>query len=266
MTTAQATLGNLGIRYGAQELKKDISDNTFRAWVLVTSILLLFLLFRWVYDTVLRDWLFKEPYVVEVLVTRSMLTTLAPPPSNTNEPPPPPPPSNTLMNASGPPTRAGTPVAVPDALIAPDAKDFANIEDLNRASAKGGDGADMGGFMDGAFDGKGVGDINVVKEDLPDMDDFIAVEKEPEIDYAALQKSVVYPDMAKRAGIEGTVLVAVLVGKDGRPMQVKIVDGVNKVLDNEAQRAVLAATFTPAIQNKTPIAAWLRIPVVFRLK
>lgn len=265
MTTAEATLPGVPSKYGAQELKKTISDNTIRAWIMVTAALLLLLLFRWVYETVLRDWLFKEPDVVEVVVTRAMLDVLAPPPSNTNEPPPPPPPTNTMMGASGPATRAGTPVAVPDALIAPDAKDFANIDELARASAKGGDGEDQGGFMDGAFDGGGQG-LKVEKEEIPDPDDFVAYEVEPEIDYSGLQRSIIYPDMAKRNNIEGTVTVRVLVGKDGRPMKVQVLDGVNKLLDNEAIRAVQAATFTPAKQNGVPVAAWMAIPVVFKLK
>jgi protein TonB len=265
MTTAQVTMPSGPLKYGAQELKKTISDNTIRAWILVTSALLLLLLFRWVYETVLRDWLFKQPDVVEVLVTRAMMDVLAPPPSNSNEPPPPPPPSNTMMGASGPATRAGTPVAVPDALIAPDAKDFANIDELARASAKGGDGVDQGGFMDG-FDGGGAGNFKVEKEEIPDPDDFIAYEVDPEIDYVGLQKSIVYPDMAKRNNIEGTVTVRVLVGKDGRPVKVQVLEGVNKLLDNEAVRAVQAATFTPAKQNGVPVAAWMAIPVVFKLK
>jgi TonB family protein len=265
MTTAQAIIPGGPMKYGAQELKKTISDNTIRAWILVTSALLLLLLFRWVYETVLRDWLFKEPDVVEVIVTRAMMDVLAPPPTNSNEPPPPPPPTNAMMGASGPASRAGVPVAVPDALIAPDAKDFANIDELNRASAKGGDGPDMGGFMDGAFDGGGQG-LNVQKEEIPDPDDFVAYEVDPDIDYSGLLKLLVYPDMAKRNSIEGTVRVRVLVGKDGRPSKVQVLEGVNKLLDNEAMRAVQAATYTPAKQNGVPVSAWLTIPVVFKLK
>ena len=45
------------------------------------------------------------------------LTQLPPPPAQTVVPPPP--------VAPGPASRAGTPVPVPDALIAPDVKDFA---------------------------------------------------------------------------------------------------------------------------------------------
>ena len=246
-------------RYGAAELKDVISRNTVRAFVYVTSTLLLLLLLRFTYDLV-QPWLFPKPEIVRVKLVRASLDALPPPPSG-EEAPPPPPPETTLP--AGPAARAGTPVAVPDAMLAPDAKDFANIDEIDRASAIGGSGVDYGGFADNI----GQYEVNIKeREEIPDVDEFVAVEKEPGFDYDALRRRVKYPDLAMRAGIEGRVQVAALIGKDGRVMDIKITDSDNPILNDAAVKAVKDTPFTPAIQNGNPVTTWVRIPIVFELK
>jgi protein TonB len=233
-----------GGRYGAAELKEIINRNTVRAFVYVTSTLLLLLLLRFTYDVV-QPWLFPKPEIVRVKLVRASLDALPPPPP------------------AGPAARAGTPVAVPDAMLAPDAKDFANIDEIDRASAIGGSGVDYGGFADNI----GQFEVNIKeREEIPDVDEFVAVEKEPGFDYDALRRRVKYPDMAMRAGIEGRVQVAALIGKDGRVMDIKITDSDNPILNDAAVKAVKDTPFTPAIQNGNPVTTWVRIPIVFELK
>jgi len=148
-------------------------------------------------------------------------------------------------------------------MIAEDAKDFANIDEINRASAIGGDGQDFGGFSDNI----GVSDVNIsAREEDPDIDEFIAVEKEPDFDYADIQKRVKYPDIARRNGIEGTVVVGALVGKDGRVEKTQIIDSDNELLNKNAVDAVRETVFTPAIQNGNPVRTWVRIPIVYKLR
>jgi protein TonB len=155
-------------------------------------------------------------------------------------------------------------VAVPDALLPEDLKDFATTEDINRASAVGGDGQDFGGFADNIGQGT---TLNIeTREEDPDIDEFVAVEKEPEFDYPALQRRVKYPDIARRNGVEGQVLVGVLVGKDGRPEKTQVIESDNELLNQAAISAVRETVFTPAIQNGTPVRLWVRIPIVFKLR
>lgn len=74
----------------------------------------------------------------------------------------------------------------------------------------------MGGF--GIGEGTVIApDTRVQKEQEPDPDEFVFVEKEPTFDYADLQRRVQYPEIARRAGIEGKVIVKVLVARDGKP-------------------------------------------------
>jgi protein TonB len=81
-----------------------------------------------------------------------------------------------------------------------------------------------------------------------------------------LQKIVKYPDLARRAGVEGTVYVKVLIGKDGKPKKTLIEHSDNELLNKAAQEAVMKYRgFTPGIQNGNPIQMWISIPIEFRL-
>ncbi len=261
MTTIAATNPAAAVQYGAAAFKKIIELNTRKAFYTTMALLLLLALFNFTYPLI-ESWLFPPPNVVKVKLAKVDLLALPPPPSSAEAPPPPPP--TAVPPASGPAARAGTPVAVPDAMIAEDVKDFANIDEINRASAVGGDGVDFGGFSDNI----GVNtDINIkTREADPDIDEFVAVEKEPDFDYADLQRRVKYPDMARRNGIEGTVFVGALVGKDGRVEKTQIISSDNEILNNAAIAAVKETVFTPAIQNGNPVRLWVRIPIAFKLR
>jgi protein TonB len=166
-------------------------------------------------------------------------------------------------------SRAGTPVAVPDALIAPDVKDFAATTEISVATPEGGDGTGFGNDPNGTGLGAPVDIDKPVEvknvETLPDPDEFIAVEEEPKWDPAELARRLKYPEIARRAGIEGQVVVRALVDKNGRVVNTMIDQSDNKALEEAAVEAVKKTPFTPAIQNKNPVAVWVQIPVIFKL-
>ena len=76
-----------------------------------------------------------------------------------------------------------------------------------------------------------------------------------------------YPLQALRAGVQGTVLLKVLVGADGEPMQVAIErSSGSRSLDDAARRHILAAwRFHPAMRDGHAIEAWALVPVQFNL-
>lgn len=76
-----------------------------------------------------------------------------------------------------------------------------------------------------------------------------------------------YPIDALRAGIQGTVLLKVLVDPTGKPVSVKIAHSSgSRALDTAARRHVLAAwRFHPALRNGHAIEAWVLVPVRFNL-
>lgn len=103
-------------------------------------------------------------------------------------------------------------------------------------------------------------------ESEPDPDEFIALDKEVQIDQRKFASNFSYPEEAKKAGIQGTVVMQVLVGADGKPQKAKILSSDNKMLNESAIRTVTEFDgYVPATQNKKPIASWITIPIVFKL-
>lgn len=73
--------------------------------------------------------------------------------------------------------------------------------------------------------------------------------------------------MARRNGEEGTVLLRVLVGRDGTPLKVEIDQSSrSRLLDHAALDAVKGWRFVPARRGTDAIEAWVRVPVSFRLE
>jgi periplasmic protein TonB len=247
-----ATSINALTPYGAPEIKNYIQQSTWRGFTItvIASALLLF-----VYSVYVNMSAAKNTR--KVVINKMKLTQLPPPPTADENTPPPPPPPTTI---AGPAARAGTPIPVPDALVTPDMKDFASVEDVSRASTTGGDGDDKG-FLGLSKD------VEVeVRENEPDAYDFVSVEKEPYIDLGDLQKRIVYPDIARRAGIEGKVNIRVLVGKNGKPKKFLIESSDSDLLNNAASQAVMSSIFTPAILANQPIDCWVSIPLNFKMK
>lgn len=77
----------------------------------------------------------------------------------------------------------------------------------------------------------------------------------------------VYPVQALRAGVQGTVLLRVLVDARGVPVQVMIEHGSgSRALDAAARAHILAAwRFHPAVRDGHAIEAWALVPIRFSL-
>jgi TonB family protein len=82
-----------------------------------------------------------------------------------------------------------------------------------------------------------------------------------------LQQLVQYPDLARRSGLEGKVLLGLLIGLDGRVEAVDIDKSSGyQVLDNSAADAMRNARFTPALQDGHPVRVWYEAPIEFRMR
>lgn len=76
-----------------------------------------------------------------------------------------------------------------------------------------------------------------------------------------------YPQMARRLGIEGLVVLRVQVSAKGLPEQVVVAQTSGQtVLDEAALRAVQGWSFVPARLGDKPIAHAVDVPVRFQLK
>lgn len=96
---------------------------------------------------------------------------------------------------------------------------------------------------------------------------FLVVEKMPEIigGLGELYKYVKYPEVARKAGIEGTVVVQIVVTPDGKPSQPQVLRGVHELLDKEAVQGVMQLSFKPAMQRARAVPVYMTIPVRFDL-
>ena len=75
-----------------------------------------------------------------------------------------------------------------------------------------------------------------------------------------------YPEMSRRTGEQGQVLLRVLVDVSGRPSAVELrASSGSARLDRAALEAVRQWKFVPATQGGEMIAAWVTVPVVFNL-
>ncbi len=96
---------------------------------------------------------------------------------------------------------------------------------------------------------------------LPRFDEAVQVEQ-PAL--AIRRVSPRYPDAAREKGIDGTVIVHVLVDTEGIVRDTRVTHSIPE-LDEASVLAVRQWRFTPAMWRGRPVAAWLEIPVKFSL-
>lgn len=102
----------------------------------------------------------------------------------------------------------------------------------------------------------------------PEPGTFRAVEEMPALvgGLAALYEHIVYPEAARRAGLEGRVVVQFVVDAEGRVTEASVLRGVHPLLDEAALAAVRSATFTPGRQRGKAVRVRMSLPVVFSLR
>ncbi len=103
-------------------------------------------------------------------------------------------------------------------------------------------------------------------EEAPQV--FVVVENMPELigGLAALQREIRYPVIAKKAGIEGRVILQFIVDEQGRVTESKVVRGIGGGCDEEALRVVQQARFRPGTQRGKPVKVKMSLPVTFKLR
>lgn len=125
-------------------------------------------------------------------------------------------------------------------------------------------------FPWGRFDFKYFNPQNVNLPELGSGQDvyFVKVEEMPEpIDgIKSIQEKIIYPEIAKRAGIEGKVFVMAFINETGHVDDVKIIKGIGAGCDEAALNAVKETKFTPGKQKGKPVKTQVSIPIVFKLQ
>ncbi len=146
----------------------------------------------------------------------------------------------------------GTPVPVNEALVPKD-QTFASQKDRIAQVSPGN--VDLPG---------GVAAIPpVIEDEEANTPIFKAVEKYPDLVSSARPA---YPEQARLAGLEGKVLVRMLVGKDGKVKKVVVEQSTFDIFNDAACDAAMKFVFTPAYNAGGPVTIWVHIPFVFKLR
>ena len=97
---------------------------------------------------------------------------------------------------------------------------------------------------------------------------FVAVEEMPEPigGIAAIQSKIVYPEIAKRAGVQGRVFVKAYVDEAGRVTKVELIRGIGAGCDEAAMDAVNSVMFSPGKQRGKAVKVQVTVPVLFKLQ
>lgn len=81
-----------------------------------------------------------------------------------------------------------------------------------------------------------------------------------------VQSNLKYPEIAKKNGVQGRVVVQFLIKKDGSIGEIKVVRSVEPTLDEEAIRIVKSLPkFIPGKFSGEPAEFWYTLPIKFKL-
>jgi periplasmic protein TonB len=114
--------------------------------------------------------------------------------------------------------------------------------------------------------------IVVVEEEIVEDVIFTVVEDQPgfpggeEARIRYLTENLRYPQMAREAGIQGTVFVTFVVERDGSVTDVRVLRGIGGGCDEEAVRVVRnMPRWTPGRQRGQPVRVQFNMPIRFVL-
>ncbi len=106
-------------------------------------------------------------------------------------------------------------------------------------------------------------DLSSTAPKEPPIVSFAEVTKKPEV---VKRVSAQYPESAKTAGLQGNVVLKMLIGGDGRVQEVKVLKSDSPELEAAAIDAAKQFVFTPAEKDGEPVRVWLAVPFTFKLK
>ncbi len=93
--------------------------------------------------------------------------------------------------------------------------------------------------------------------------EYHVVEVKPQVKKAVKPK---YPELARKAGIEGKVFVLAVVGPDGKVRSATVIRSDNPIFNDAAIEAVMQFEFSPAYQQDRPVACKVMVPITFTLR
>jgi TonB family protein len=97
--------------------------------------------------------------------------------------------------------------------------------------------------------------------------DVVEVDRAPRVirQPSSADLRALYPEQARREGLEADDRLELLVDETGRVAQVKMVEGAGNGFDEASTRAARAITFAPGQRGGRPVPVWIPWTLKFRL-
>jgi protein TonB len=243
---------NRNQEYGAYVLRKSYNKNVYVGLIITLLVVLLIIFFPFIVR-----WLGGSEDALAHTPRKLVYSELsAPPPIDKPKPPPPQIQLPKLQQV----IKFVPPKVVKEQVV----EEVPTIEELkqNEVAAVAVEGSDQVVFDEPV--------AKVVEDESDEI--FTFVEQQPEFPggYEAMmnfiRQNMVYPAMARRLEIDGTVHVSFIVSKDGVISDVQVLRGILKECDNEALRVIkLMPPWTPGKQNGKPVHVRFVLPLKFKL-
>ncbi len=99
----------------------------------------------------------------------------------------------------------------------------------------------------------------------PTPNTFVDVSDEPH-ELEPLENLIVYPEAARRSGLEGKVTVDLLIASDGHVDSVIVQQSDYDIFEDAAIDAIQRAHFIPAKNNGIPVKVWVTRTINFKLQ
>lgn len=235
--------------YGAYELKAVYQWNMLKSNGIITTIFMLIFIGLWIAS------LFAPPTVIIDVKTKDSGGIMEFPPLPRIIPEYP---AFADKPRQAEPLRVGIPTPIPDEeapdnnMVIPDRDQLSQIVDDSYSHLLNDSGVNY------AFN-----IANLVDDELPEPDSFIAVDRMPEMVY---HQQPEYPRMAREMGITGLVYIQALIEKDGTVLKVNVKkSSQSALLDESAVKAAYKNKYSPAILKNNPVRIWVAYKVVFEL-
>ncbi|MBK9250024.1 MAG: energy transducer TonB [Ignavibacteria bacterium] len=225
--------------YGAFEMKEFIGKSTVRSFALTMALVALVPM---VYIAVSAS---VTPPSIVVLPGVPTTTVILPQPE-AQTPPPSPITKQIPPDVDGIPTKIDNNVEVPENVDVPEVVEIGQGDGINSPNNP--------NTPSNLSQNSGPETPATTMNQLPTDDEevYTDVDQEPVLNYNQLRQNLQYPEIALRMGREGSVLLRVVVGIDGKPV-------VGKV-------RVVESSFSPAIQNNHPIEMAVMVPIRFYIR
>jgi protein TonB len=113
-----------------------------------------------------------------------------------------------------------------------------------------------------------VGDIHGTPEPVAPVGDGLPIHLTAEMSRPQPLRPILprYTEAARRAGLQGTVVVEAIIDEQGRATNIRVVHGVQMGLDRAAVEAIEQTPFKPAMMGGRPVKVYFNLTVNFTIQ